>query len=109
MGLTSRERWCEKWCEDRSTARCSKVKRKSERKSQKCSRCKGIELPHFQRFARLSKYFRTVSSTLVTLTRVTGPQFAYTPLHIVVSVGTDAISRRKLQVQFLLIPENPHK
>src|ERR1019366_8331370 len=101
MGLTSRERWCEKWCEDRSTAGCSKVKRKSERKSQKFSRCKGIELPHFQRFARLSKYFRTVSSTLVTLTRVTGPQFAWRLLHIVVSVGTDAVGRRKLQVQFL--------
>ena len=77
----------------------SSLKASENRRNVRVAR--GIELPHFQRFARLSKYFRTVSSTLVTLTRVTGPQFAYRPLHIVVSVGTDAISRRKLQVQFL--------
>src|ERR1019366_104444 len=70
---------------------------------------RGNERPYFQWFAQPSQYFRTVCSTLVTPTPVTGCIPAWTLLYIVVDDCRHSTCRQELQVQFFRIPQKPHK
>lgn len=69
----------------------------------------GSELAYFEWLARPSKYFRTVSSTLVTSTRVTGAVFAEELPHLAVNNRVSTTHSNKLQPHFSLIPKKPHK
>jgi len=61
----------------------------------------GNESLRFQRFARPFKYFRTVSSTLVTPSWVTSAHFILPILHVAVEARENTSGRRMLQLQFL--------
>ncbi len=70
---------------------------------------RGNELQYFQRFARPCRYFRTVSSTLVTAIRVTCAVLVQKLLPVAREEITTSIYRHRLQIHFLRNPENPHK
>ena len=60
----------------------------------------GNESLLFQRFARPFKYFRTVSSTLVTPSSVTSAHFTLPILYVVVAPRENTSCRYMLQLQF---------